>query len=48
MGYNGYETLSDDSDILIRQNGDKVQTHNCKYSINNKQLANYMKQFSVS
>jgi len=47
MGYDIYKTLSDDSDIVIRQNGDKVQTHNCKYSINNKQLANYMKQFSV-
>jgi hypothetical protein len=47
MGYNIYETSSDTFDIIVRQNGDKVQTGNCKFTINNKQLAKYMGQFNV-
>ena len=47
MGYEIYETVDEDFEILVRHNGDNVQTGNCKYQIYNKQLADYMKEFSV-
>ena len=42
------EMENDDENTVVRLNGDIVQTgHGYKWSINNKDLTNYMKQFSV-